>query len=355
MDIYEKLRARLDEMTVGFPATEGKSEIRLLKQLFTEDEAKTYLAMGDGYQFPSEVAKALGEDEPTVGARMLWMSQKGLLFRIRGEGGAPNKYRVLPFLIGIMDIQVDHLSKEYLKNAGEYLMAGLRNTGIIKELPMLRYVPVSEEVVAENRILPIDDAIAILKSKDRISVANCICRQTGKIMGSECTQPMETCLQCDTWADFFVGNGIARYITKEEAIEIIKKNEANGAVIEVMNSQDVEIMCSCCPCHCIILSLLRKTTDTGRRFVSNYVCKHDASRCTNSGVCVKRCPPRARRMEDGKMIYKPELCIGCGLCVSTCEAKANILLKKDDDKIYTPLPSIFDTYDEINRLKKQKG
>jgi Na+-translocating ferredoxin:NAD+ oxidoreductase subunit B len=68
---------------------------------------------------------------------------------------------------------------------------------------------------------------------------------------------------------------------------------------------------------------------------------------------VKRCPIRARRLVDDKMTYKPELCIGCGLCVSTCKAKANKLLRKEDEKIYTPLETIFDTYDEIEKMKKK--
>jgi len=37
-NIYEKLRARLDDLATGYPATESKVEIRLLKRLFTEEE-----------------------------------------------------------------------------------------------------------------------------------------------------------------------------------------------------------------------------------------------------------------------------------------------------------------------------
>ena len=44
-NIYETLRARLDDLANGFPATESKVEIRLLKRLFTEEEAGLYLQM----------------------------------------------------------------------------------------------------------------------------------------------------------------------------------------------------------------------------------------------------------------------------------------------------------------------
>jgi hypothetical protein len=33
-DVYEKLRKRLDEMATGFPETQSRIEIKLLKRLF---------------------------------------------------------------------------------------------------------------------------------------------------------------------------------------------------------------------------------------------------------------------------------------------------------------------------------
>ena len=39
-NVYDKLRARLDDLATGYPATESKVEIRLLERLFTEDEAE---------------------------------------------------------------------------------------------------------------------------------------------------------------------------------------------------------------------------------------------------------------------------------------------------------------------------
>ena len=38
-DVYERLRARLDELAVGLPQTENQIEIKLLKRLFTETRA----------------------------------------------------------------------------------------------------------------------------------------------------------------------------------------------------------------------------------------------------------------------------------------------------------------------------
>ena len=44
-DVYRKLQKHLDSMPVGFPATASGVEIRILKQLFTPDEAKIALKL----------------------------------------------------------------------------------------------------------------------------------------------------------------------------------------------------------------------------------------------------------------------------------------------------------------------
>ncbi|MCK4779024.1 MAG: hypothetical protein KAT57_02505, partial [Candidatus Lokiarchaeota archaeon] len=40
LDVYRQLQQTLDEMPIGFPPTKSGVEIRLLKRLFTPEEAK---------------------------------------------------------------------------------------------------------------------------------------------------------------------------------------------------------------------------------------------------------------------------------------------------------------------------
>lgn len=42
-DIYEQLRQRLDDMATGFPPTENRVEISILKRLFSEEDARMFL------------------------------------------------------------------------------------------------------------------------------------------------------------------------------------------------------------------------------------------------------------------------------------------------------------------------
>ena len=44
-NIYRQLQQRLDLYSMGFPATESGIELKILKYLFSEDDAKMFLSL----------------------------------------------------------------------------------------------------------------------------------------------------------------------------------------------------------------------------------------------------------------------------------------------------------------------
>ncbi|HDI59669.1 MAG TPA: 4Fe-4S ferredoxin, partial [Desulfobacteraceae bacterium] len=62
-DVYEQLRQRLDDLATGFPGTEQKVELRLLRRLFTQDEAEFFLQMSPMLETPAQVAGRLERPE----------------------------------------------------------------------------------------------------------------------------------------------------------------------------------------------------------------------------------------------------------------------------------------------------
>ncbi len=58
-DVHEKLRQRLDDMGTGFPATQSGIEIKILKQLFTEADAKLFLLLSPMLETPDSIAERL--------------------------------------------------------------------------------------------------------------------------------------------------------------------------------------------------------------------------------------------------------------------------------------------------------
>ena len=185
-------------------------------------------------------------------------------------------------------------------------------------------------------MLNTDDAVAILNKADRISVMPCICRQ----MAGHCDYmepPFETCLAFDDWADFFVENGDARYIAREEAINIQRSAEEKGFLTLTANSEDAKTMCSCCSCCCGIIAMMNVFNNTSRKLAGNYYCEKDDKLCSNCGICATRCTMRAHFEVQGVYEYDDERCVGCGLCISTCAPKALTLkIKSDEELAYLP-------------------
>ena len=69
-DVYERLRARLDEMAIGLPETENKIEIKLLKRLFTEAEADFFVQLHPFLESPDDAAKRLNREPDEVAGLM---------------------------------------------------------------------------------------------------------------------------------------------------------------------------------------------------------------------------------------------------------------------------------------------
>ena len=88
--------------------------------------------------------------------------------------------------------------------------------------------------------------------------------------------------------------------------------------------------------------------------VSNYRAKFDNESCKGCGLCVKRCPMDAIRLEasdeaknkTGKIsMLEPDLCIGCGVCAFKCPTDSITLEKR---KEITAPPA--DTREYVNRF-----
>ncbi len=342
---HKKLREKLDTLANGFPETKTRAELRVLAELFSREEAKLCLAFGDDYESAAQIAAKTGKASEDVRQRLERMSKRGLIYRIRRNDEA--KYRLVPFIVGILEFQINNMTPTLGVNIGMMMQGGYSKTIFGKKLPHLRSIPINAEIVPKDKIMPFDDAEAIIKSRDRISICDCLCRTLAERMGDICKYPKDTCFQFNDWAEYYVENGLAQYITKEDAMEKLRRNEKLGLVNQVANSRDPEFMCSCCSCHCQVLANMWKYPGPAQDNLTNYICEWDADACTNCGVCAKRCPAGAHTFIEMKKEYSPEKCIGCGLCVTTCPSNACVLATRPDGDQYEPLDTLFETYKEM--------
>ncbi|MFX0008873.1 MAG: hypothetical protein ACFE9R_01050, partial [Candidatus Hermodarchaeota archaeon] len=83
--IYRQLQQHLDTLPTGFPATESGIEIKLLKRLFTPEEAKIAINLTFGVEFlePLETIykrlKPLGYTKSELEGHLDIMNKKGLI------------------------------------------------------------------------------------------------------------------------------------------------------------------------------------------------------------------------------------------------------------------------------------
>ncbi|HOC60423.1 MAG TPA: 4Fe-4S dicluster domain-containing protein [Smithellaceae bacterium] len=349
-DLYKRLRDKLENMATGYPTTPSGVELKILQQLFTEEEADLFLQMENGPQTASQTAARLGADAAEMAKRLEEMARKGLIFRLTKENEIC--YFPVPFVVGIYEFQLNHLTRPLLKDISRYYLEGLGASFHARKTPHQRSIPINAEIVADDPIAPYDDAFAIIKSKSRIAVAECFCRKAVQLYGKTCPHPLETCLQFDSFADYYVENGMARYINTDEALAILKTSEAEGLVIHILNSQNVEAMCCCCSCCCGMLISLKLFPAPALSLKSNYLCRFEKSLCTHCGICIERCTVGAFEMKEEEILFNEHRCIGCGLCVTTCPSTALKLERKPENKRYTPPQNIYEAFDIMSREKR---
>ena len=122
ISIYEKLREQLDQYSIGFPATQSGIEIKILKRLFTEEEAGMYLDMTMMLETPESIAAHTGRNVETVSFILANMAKKGLLFRHRK--GKEVKYGAVPFVIGSYEYQLKNMDLELAGMVEDYFQEG---------------------------------------------------------------------------------------------------------------------------------------------------------------------------------------------------------------------------------------
>lgn len=349
-DVYEKLRAHLDNMGNGFPETESKIEFKILRKLFTEAEAELFMQLMPFLESPDDAAQRLNLDVGELTGMMEQMAQKGLLFRKRDEDRV--RYAVVPYVVGIFEHQLNRMDEEFARDHETYFETAFGRTIQSFKTPILRSVPIQRQLVADWPIAPCEDVLQIIENQEKIAIAPCICRSTTEMVGKGCNKEKENCFSFGSHADYYVENGMGRYITKAEAKEIIIKNEQEGLVMQPFNSQKVGGMCSCCGDCCGVLRSLKMHPKPAESVQSNYYARVDEDECTGCETCLERCQLDAIDFPDGLASIILDRCIGCGLCVTTCPTEAIELIKKPDDELYLPPESGMETY---MRIAQERG
>jgi len=338
--VYLKLQKHLNRQPVGFPATRSGAETRILKHIFTPEEAAIALCLS----YKLESLEAIFAKAGLLVESIAGLEQ--ILERLRKKGGVESKtqngvkhYGCIPLIVGMYEFQLERLTPDFIRDFNDYTKS--REFGIeflSAKVPQMRTIPVAQSIESRQHIGNFDDVKALLQTATGpFTIFECICRKKKAMEGEPCklTERKETCLAVGHFAQTTLDIGAGREITSEEAVAIIEENQKEGLVLQPSNTEKAEFICSCCGCCCGMLGLQKNLPKPLDFWASNFQAAVDPEKCKACGACEKRCQVGAVRVSENKEQAGVDLnrCIGCGVCVSGCPTGALSLLKKKTEVI----------------------
>jgi len=378
--IYRELQRHLNTMPVGFPASQSGSDIKLLRHIFTPEEAKIVCCLSyrpEPLESIFERGKHLYENgKPAVESIA---SLEKILDRIQKKGGIESRIKegrryfcTAPLVVGMYEMQIDRLTPQFLEDFSEYssdINFGLEFLSLKKS--QMRTIPIQKSITPSHHVSHFDEVSTLFeKASAPFVVIECICRKKSSMAGEPCkvTDRKETCIAVGNTAATCLFMGVGREISRDEALSIIENNQKKGLVLQPSNTEELDFICSCCGCCCGMLSIHQKLPIPMEFWSSNFYATVDTDECNGCGVCERRCQVGAVKVERKQSVtglFKPSdgrsplqhnqksdkavrkirrsstidnlcakavidlnACLGCGLCVPACPSKAIILVKK---------------------------
>ena len=332
-DIYEKLGKHLSLLGMGYPYTEDLIEI--LRQNYTELDAKVALAIPTKV-IPlepvgiDEIQKGIDLPREKLKETLENLDEKGMLFSGDTTGGEKG-YALHQVGFGFPQTffwkgeETPH-SREMAKLISKYFNRKVTEECLSgAETKAYRYVPVVRSIEPERQaVFPFHMMEKVIKEAKVIALAHCPCRIIYKMRGGKCDHPTEVCMKFNELARYVIAKGIAKELSKQEALEKIKETEEAGLVHFVDNAKgDIRHNCNCCGCACWnVGNISRRKIPRDVIMETYFIRETDRDRCTGCGACAEICPVRTVELKDDFPLTEEEWCIGCGVCSTVCPSDA---------------------------------
>lgn len=333
-DIYRRLARVLDALPNKFPPTESGVEFKLLAKLFTEEEASLACVMHLAAELAADIAIRAVSDPKETRNTLKRMVAKGLIEIRKGDGEF--SYALRPFVVGFYEGQLPRMDAEMAELFEQYYRES--KGGILRPTPALhRVIPVEKAIPLEVTIHPYERASEILERAKSWGVRDCICRVQQRLLGKNCSHPVETCLVFSHAEHAFDRSKVDRTLTKEEALKILLETEEAGLVHSSGNYRDgIEYICNCCICCCGIMRGIAEFGIMSAVARSDFQIVVEGDACNGCEACTGRCQFEALTMTEGLAVANYLRCVGCGLCVLICPTDALHLNRRKVGEVAVP-------------------
>lgn len=334
---YQQLAARLNSLPSGFPATADGAELRLLKKLYTPEEAALAAQLRQTKETPAQIAERMGAEPDALGKQLKSLAKRGLIAVGKFDGGL--RYGLMPFIVGIYENQGPVIDAELARLFEDYYRQAFIHMNAI-EPQFHRVIPINQSIPIGIEIHPHESAAEIVNQAQAWGVVDCICRKQKALVGDPCGHPVEnTCMVFSQTPGAFDHASLVHVLTREEALATLRHAAKLGLVHSLGNYREgVSYICNCCTCSCGILRGISEQGFANAVARSPFASQVDEDRCSSCETCLDACQFSALVLNDqGVMSVNRVRCVGCGLCVINCPEEAISLARRPADEI-KPVP-----------------
>ena len=281
-----------------------------LNAVLTKEEARFLLSFGKT-RVPYDIETLAEKNHMTAEQceemvnHLCWV---GLLEMNRENPDHHKQYNVPIFVPGSAEFMMmnDKLTEEHPELATFFnLMTQMPLEGITQMVPPggsgvgMHVIPVEKAIEHESQSVSVEHISHWLSKYDKYSVGQCTCRKQQSMRGEGSGDINgEFCMGVGDMAEYCVDRGMGRYITYEEALELLERAERHGFVHQITNidgEDKIVAICNCAPgvCNAIRTSQLYNTPNMS---ASAYRAHVQTDKCVACGKCVEVCPVGAAKL-----------------------------------------------------------
>lgn len=309
---------------IGHKVTVDDPEYWGLACIVTDEMAEVALKMKvrKPMTFP-QLLKATGKEEKELEKLLEEMSIVGLL-EYNWENPQKEKQYILPMFVP-GSAEFTNMNRKQLEEHPELgrFFERMSRLPLEKVTPMvppggagigMHVIPVEKAIEMENQSIDIEHISHWLKKYDgKYAASPCSCRLSRQTYDEGCADdPEDWCIAVGDMADYVVETQKGgRYITYEEALDILKRAEDNGFVHQITNIDRKDKIFAICNCNVNVCYALRTSQlfNTPNMSRSAYVAHVKTENCVACSRCVEYCPAGAVKLgqklctKDGPIEY----------------------------------------------------
>ncbi len=298
-----------------------------LSAICTDEMAEIAMKMGKRKpRTMADMKRLTGKDETYLEDILAKMSYTGLI-EYNWENPQHEKQYVLPMYVP-GSAEFTNMNAELLEEHPELgrFFERMSRLPLEKVTPMvppggagigMHVIPVEKAISMENQTASVEHISHWLDKYDgKYAASPCSCRRSRKTFEEGCADdPEGWCIAVGDMADYVVEtNKGGRYITREEALEILQIAEDNGFVHQITNIDGEDKIFAICNCNVNVCYALRTSQlfNTPNMSRSAYVARVTAEDCVACGRCVEYCPAGAVKLgqklckSDGSSVQYPK-------------------------------------------------